>query len=163
VYLFLTGIKGGYLFPDDAELNNMPADGICRTKLSKKKLMGRLPTLFFDVLKKADMKLETHTFCNTAYLLSVWGLGEISDIMFSARHKSLGEAENYRKDALGLLETAMIHNDPMECVSCWRSIRRENDTNHKSLNVPSIPYQKPLVELAEDSIYKKTWHHTTQP
>jgi hypothetical protein len=72
VYLFLTGIKGGYLFPDNAKLNNMPADGICRTKLSKKKLMGRLPTLFFDVLKKADMKLGTHTFHKTAYLLSVW-------------------------------------------------------------------------------------------
>jgi hypothetical protein len=155
VYLFLTGIKGGYLFPDNVELNNMPADGICRTRLSKKKLMSRLPRLFVDVLKKADMRLGTHTFRKTAYLLAVWGGGEISDIMFSARHKSLQEAEGYRLDAQGLLETAKIHNDPMESVSHWRSIRRESDTNHRSLNAPSIPYQRPLVALAEDFVYKK--------
>jgi hypothetical protein len=49
----------------------------------------------------------------------------------------------------------MIHNDPMEHVSHWRSIRRENETNHRSLNAPSLPHQKPIVELAEDFFYKK--------
>jgi hypothetical protein len=73
----------------------------------------------------------------------------IRDIMFSARHKSLKGVENYQKDALGHLETAMIHNDPVEHVSHWRSMWRENDTNLKSLNARTIPYQKPLVKLAE--------------
>ena len=115
-------IKGGYLFPDDVELNNMPTDRIGCVQLSKKKLMGHLPRLFVNVLKKADMRLGTHTFLKTAYLLAIWGRGKISDIMSSACHKSLQEAEGYHVDAQGLLETAKIHNDPMESVSHWRSI-----------------------------------------
>jgi hypothetical protein len=36
VYLFLTGIKGGHLFPSDNELNKMLPNGICQKFVLKK-------------------------------------------------------------------------------------------------------------------------------
>jgi hypothetical protein len=113
--------------------------------------MGHTPTLFLDVLNKLNMKLIMHTFYKTAYLLVVWGLSEISDIMISAHHKSLKEAESHQKDAPGLLATVKIHNDPMGHVSHWRSVQHDNHTNHNSLNTSSVPYQKPLIKLVGTS------------
>jgi hypothetical protein len=102
------------------------------------------------------MKLGTHTFRKTGYLLAIWGNGEMSEIMIAARHKSLSEADKYRKDALNTKEVAKVHNDPMERVSQhWRSPRREQAEVQRKLNVSAIPYQKPLDELAKDFIYTR--------
>lgn len=164
VYLFLTGIKGGYLFPTDEELNNMPADGVCQTAESYCTVMSKLQELFATVLCKPDVKLGTHSFRKTAYLFAFWGGGLMDDVMKSGRHKTLEHAQKYKKDALSQKKLADVHNDPMEYVSSnWAPINRETLGNLRQINAPSIPFQKPIAELAKDFIFQKLLIPPTHP
>ena len=50
VYIYVSKIKGGFLFPSKVELNNPPSDGIFVTQVSYSVMRERVASLVKDVL-----------------------------------------------------------------------------------------------------------------
>jgi hypothetical protein len=115
LYLKLSGIRTGYLFPPYSVMKDKmttkasetvldTSDHICYTTFLRR---------FKDLCKSAapkrvqeGAKFGTHTIRKTAYLLAIWGKGDISDIMQSARHRTLRNALKYKRDSSYLLSVA---------------------------------------------------------
>jgi hypothetical protein len=53
-----------------------------------------------------DGPFGTHTCRKNAYLLAIWGQGDMDDIKTSARHADQESADVYKRDATTLLEYA---------------------------------------------------------
>jgi hypothetical protein len=71
VYTHLIGIKGGYLFPTAAELQDPPADGIYKTTIDYGVFMSHLQALCELVLPpRKDMKIGCQTFRKTGYSIA---------------------------------------------------------------------------------------------
>ena len=99
-YIFVAGIKGGYIFPTEAELLNPPSDGIFKTFISYDTFAARIKHLTDNVLKLENLKITPQTIRKTGYLFAVLGSGDPSDMRKSARHKLLQNAEKYRLNTI---------------------------------------------------------------
>jgi hypothetical protein len=84
-------------------------------------------------------KWGCHTFRKTAYLFGVWGGGQDSDLMLSARHKTIQNAMKYKQDASFLLAIALENDMSLTiAVPKWRSIYIQNHQAAVALNHNSI-------------------------
>jgi hypothetical protein len=132
VYKHLIGIKGGYLFPSAAELQNPPADGIYKTVISYSVFMAHLQNLCEEVLPaRDDMKIGCQTFRKTGYLLAIFGDGNSIDLKKSARHATDVNSAKYRKDAEDLYRMHKENPNPANNVGKWKPIQIEGNRNAK--------------------------------
>jgi hypothetical protein len=61
VYVFLSGVKEGFLFMTDDELMAMPTNRVTTTRISYSLIKTRLQFLFNTILKNKDKFLGCHT------------------------------------------------------------------------------------------------------
>ena len=150
-YIFVAGIKGGYIFPTEAELLNPPSDGIFRTFISYDTFAARIKHLTDNVLKLENLKITPQTIRKTGYLFAVLGSGDPSDMRKSARHKSLQNAKKYRLDAMSIKghidcmggDTAIRNK-----ISKWQSIHIEQVSNIERMSFENKQFSGSLWELA---------------
>jgi hypothetical protein len=112
IYLFVSGIKRGSLFPNHKELNacagGLLSGGICKTKLGYDTVRVGLLEVTKNIVKyresitdktdplhKAPTRVGTHTGRKTAYLFGTFGGGSLGDLMEAARHKTYDNAMRY--------------------------------------------------------------------
>jgi hypothetical protein len=130
VYAHLIGIKGGYLFPSAAELQNPPADGIYKTKIDYSVFMKHLQDLCEEVLPaRAGMKIGCQTFRKTGYCLAIFGEANSIDLKTSARHASDSNSAKYRKDAAALFKMHQENPNPANSVGKWSPVHIEASGN----------------------------------
>jgi hypothetical protein len=164
IYLFLTGIKSGLLFPDLSKprpnghsTHSLPYKTISRS--FKKVISHVVPQYVEDNEEGGEederpttgvMKFGTHTARKTAYVFAVFGGGALHDIMECARHKSEENAKKYRKQAMTLYNIHILQQNTGENnVSKWRSNFLDASTvQARSINSPSTPHTAPIHELA---------------
>ena len=135
LYVYLTKMKGGYLFPNEKELNNPPADGIFRTKCGGQSVRETLAELYNIVVSVTVvpfnkrlgndrwldfMKVGTHSYRKTGWLFAVLGGGNESSIMESSRHASVKNAIKYRLDAETQNEVYNLSTQGEQLVPIWR-------------------------------------------
>ena len=77
IYVFVSGIKGGYLFPKTKELvgRDKPDDGVFQTCVPYSTHRRQFIELVERVLPEYDIKVGLHMWRKTAYLLGIWGGG----------------------------------------------------------------------------------------
>ena len=124
-YMYLTGWRGGQLFPNIHELLYPPADLVFLTALGSQvfdfklkdvaqKLFLPMRTERFHVEEHPLMEVEegvihstrrkktptwgSQSCRKTGYLFAIWGGGEMSAIMYSARHIKAETAVKYALD-----------------------------------------------------------------
>ncbi|KAH9098087.1 hypothetical protein LEN26_016708, partial [Aphanomyces euteiches] len=97
-----------------------------------------------------DGPFGTHSCRKTAYLLAVWGGGEESDMMLSARHRSVSQAVKYKRDALFTLNVAKKNDRNLtQVVPTWKSIVCLDLQMGRAINTKGSLAYKPLNDLAE--------------
>ena len=154
-YIHCAQIKGGFLFPTEDELiKTRPPNGIFVTQLDYEVGVDRLKKAVKTVLKLKDYKVGMHTFRRTAYLFGRWGGGDIVELAKSARHISHKTAELYIDDADALLQIQSIHNDHTNKVRKFVSVAISTTTNALQLNLPSLPFQCEVPELASRFVHE---------
>lgn len=176
LWLKVSGIKSGYLFPSRQALlanNSAPTE-----PLSYDGFLYELKSLYVNVLQRPTNLTSivgTHVLRKTGYLIAVWGthlrnamrcpasvthdLGPIDsiNILLSARHSTSSDcASFYIQDASTMWRQA--HSDATQKeknkVSQFREIHiARNADNYRSLNDHSIRFQRPIVELADYYIH----------
>jgi hypothetical protein len=179
-YVKKAGLKEGYLFPGDLELQLRKPDGNYKHHIAYPTFLRTMRNLLKDTLGLTLGKgaLGTHTLRKTGYLFAYWGvMGEkfwmqsplqdkfvpelqLSNILKSARHKSIQNAATYQQDAAAVL--AMVEREQFchdQRVSRWESIYVVDGGNAHIVVTPSRFYQKPLVEMA--TFYFDTCLHLT--
>jgi len=130
VYCYLIGIKDGYIFPSSIELvgdkngEKRVTDGIFKTTICYSTFNDILKSLTKIALRprRGGVKVGSHTFRKTGYLLAYWGGASDVELMQTARHKTQSIIPTYKKDAAGNLA---IHEEiphHLNRVSKWRSI-----------------------------------------
>lgn len=123
IYLKLTGIKSGYLFPSAKELEAKPADGAYKTTVSYSTFMFQLKQICAEVLpKRADLKIGCQVWRKTGYLFGVFAQATNDNLMQAARHLTKKNAEKYWKDAQTQFETVQRENLENMQVGKWRSV-----------------------------------------
>jgi hypothetical protein len=111
VYLHLSGISQGYLFPGHI-------DG----HIAYDQYHAQFINICKQVLPRSG-PFGTHSCRKTAYLFAVWGGGSESDIMESARHKAISQALKYKRDALYLLRLAEANGTNFtSIIGNWKPI-----------------------------------------
>ncbi len=152
LYIKVSGIKSGYLFPTEYELKHPPQNGHFVTYLDYNLFSHRLSDMCHGQLNRDD-RVGCHTFRKTAYLFAIWGGGKTNaTIMLSARHTTEGAASVYRKDAETLLQLLSIHQDPDQFVSSWKPIYIQSVSCYQQLNLPSQQFIKPIHTMAVDFV-----------
>lgn len=121
-FIYLAGIKGGNLFPTEAELGKgPPPDGVYKTKMSADCLREVFNGLFHSILQ-TDQKIGLHTFRVTAYLFAMWGGASEPAAMDAARHATIASAKRYFKDCQATKNIADLANNARHAVpKPWRS------------------------------------------
>ena len=135
-YIHLVGHRSGALFPNQTALNefilNTPDSrhidpGEWNTKREEYPNCISYSTFNHIIVGLCGQLLQrngpwgTHSLRKTSYLLAVWGGANIADIMPSARHKSIKEAQGYQRDAQFQLEIAKVNGLELGgVVSKWR-------------------------------------------
>lgn len=171
-YLKVFRIKGGYIFPEDKSLITFWEDGR-RHDWSPDKRIAYTPflrlvsSLVQDVCKRdiSMFTVGTHICRKTAYLFAVWGfmnglsLGSYSNfliphmylaqIMRSARHSTVNNANTYQRDSSTIFELVKRErSDANNRVGVFQSIFLEPGTYGSGLT-PSAQWQRPLPELVD--------------
>jgi len=153
VYVFLSGVKEGPLFPTDAELKAMPADGVTQTHIKYPAMKTRLQFLFKTILKNKDKFLGVHTLRKTAYLFANFGQATLPEMMSAARHKNMANAMKYEKDC-ALYRTFLEYQpDPLQRVSKFKPVHCLEPNAAKSVNARNKMYFKSLPDLAQDVVH----------
>lgn len=70
---------------------------------------------------KVDARREPfgpHTCRKTAYLFAVGGGGDEAEMMQAARHRSIQQAVNYKRDAFHLLNLAVANDVNFRALTC---------------------------------------------
>jgi len=159
-WLRLSGIKQGFFFPDYNYLVNVilkdPSwDGICTVAITYEDVLAAWKNLCSTILER-EGKFGAHSGRKTGYLFGVWGGGQDSDLMLSARHKSIKNALKYKRDAAFLLSLAQENNsDVMMRTPKWRSQYCEHHQLAMVLNSSSRHNFKPIDQLAATFVEKK--------
>ena len=173
LYIWLSGIKQGSLFPKPAELSateEAPANATTTTHKIYKPVAGKYVTeieytaflrAFKNICAKAlpsievmDLRIGLHMFRKTAYLLGIWGGGEWSELKASACHRSDENAKIYRKDARAKKLLAEVHQDPDNAVSKWKPVYACDLAQSSYMNLQSTAFGMQVQALAEDFVKK---------
>ena len=149
-YVHCSGIKGGVLFPVEADLRNPPNDGIFQTPLTYKVMRLRMVNLVRTLLKLPATHFKTglHVTRRTAYLFAIFGSGQIASIAPSARHKNIDTAMHYAHDAETLFAKQRIFRNPRNRVKKWIPTVLLSAGNAMLLNIDSMDFECDLVELS---------------
>jgi hypothetical protein len=173
IWIALTGIKGGNLFP-------------CKMQLAEQCVMPTMHLDYDDYLEelkflcaqvlKIDMESEamkkqiigTHTGRKTAYLFAFWGVQcaykrkeltkvEEANILQSARHKDVSSAAKYLSDSATIYEllNKLDPDDPRHHVGVWKAIHIKTHVSWESINHPSKKFIKPPAQLADWYVFEK--------
>jgi hypothetical protein len=192
LYVFLTGIKGGLLFPN-LRLPIGP-NGVSNHKLSYETILDQFkrlheivapllpPALPDDVpdenadlinaeeddVDRQRVKIGTHTGRKTGYIFGVWGKGTMADIMAAARHKSEKHAIVYRKEAATLYEIHIRQHGGFlsaeNNVSKWESnFLVSEGLNARSINSTSCRFTGPIHVLAHRFVHGHMAIHPSNP
>jgi hypothetical protein len=169
-YVERAGLKeNSFLFPGDDELRLGKADGNYQHRISYKSFLLTMRNLLTGSLGLTLGKgaLGTHTLRKTGYLFAYWGVMgvqfwkhahdndkfipelQMSNILRSARHRSIQNAKTYQQDAAGVL--SMVEREQFchdQRVSRWESIYIMDGGNAHIVSTPSRYFQKPLDEMA---------------
>jgi len=167
IWIAVSGITSGRLFPADLlkpDSESFPYE----------KFLDIIKDLCTGVLKKdmsdpamKNLILGTHMLRKTAFLLAFWGfvrgtkstkLGPMDEanILLSARHKDISSTATYLSDSgtLKALLDRVDKDDMHHRVSEWVPIHIKTTDSFAALNMPSMRFIKPLVELADDFVFK---------
>jgi hypothetical protein len=145
IWVGLSGITSGQLFPPKEELGNVKSSGHTKNHLAYDCFLGVMKHLLVNVLKRDESKMGgqiigTHILRKSAFLFAKWGFTlhftstcdvskelpvmEVASILLSARHKSPDSTATYLDDS-GTLEVHVLR-DPVnkEChkVGKWEPI-----------------------------------------
>jgi hypothetical protein len=145
-YMHVFDIKGGYLFPDDQSLIHhwQEQRGVGwepTTRIKYTPFLRLISKLVKTVCKRdvARFTVGTHTMRKTAYLIAIWGILSSAEqaslikhsiphlylnaVMFTARHKSVANANTYQRDCMTLFElTKRERFDESNRVAPFQSI-----------------------------------------
>ena len=152
-WIRISGIKEGYLFPSynflQADIMRNPNwDGNCTQGIAYTEVLATWKNLCSTLLTR-EGRWGAHSGRKTAYLFGVWGGGQDSDLMQSARHKTVKHAMKYKKDAEFLLSIAQQNmHDAQLSTPKWRSIFCDQHQLAMTLNSASRPFFQPLDKLA---------------
>ena len=150
VYLYVSKIKGGFLFTSKVELNTPPSDVIFVLQVSYGVMREHVASLVKDVLGLSgeSFKVGLHLLRKTAYLFGIWGNADVATLAKSAWHKCIDTANDYACDAaLIKVHTTIQYND-LNRVKQWKPILLTSPLSATLLNVKSIPFACSVVELA---------------
>ena len=173
IWLALSGITSGYLFPNCAQLQNgttsptetLPYDDFLQ---EIKALCTSVLKLDEGSLNMNKLILGTHMLRKTGYMLAYWGYNRkygISDtlpmdkacILNSARHKDTRTVATYLGDS-GTMKTlcSKIRADDIhQRVGEWQPIHIQTHDAFAALNAPSKQYIKSAVDLADWYVFGK--------
>jgi hypothetical protein len=171
IWVRLSGITSGRLFPPKEELDHVKSSGHTDNHLSHDSFLGMMKHLLIDVLKRDESKMGsqiigTHILRKSAFVFAKWGFTlhftsnrnvtqelpvmEVDSILLSARHKKPDSTATYMDDC-GTLE-AHVRRDPVNQdrhrVGRWEPIHMTALPSFDSLPLESRKYQKPLPALA---------------
>jgi hypothetical protein len=129
VYLYFSGIVGGYIFPTESILKEdctREQTKSCSKHLSYSTLSKIFVRMAKEVLTAGStvhLKLGLHTLRKTAYRFAIWGNGIWSVIKNDARHIMDADAFRYAGDAFSSMQIAHIFNDPMNKVKKYKATK----------------------------------------
>jgi len=173
IWLCVSGIKSGYIFPSAGTLDAIRRNGGHSDRpIQYAEVIQKYKYLFSEILLiSVDEQyiIGTHFLRYTAFLFAYWGFmqmqrfrnGELNDfdkadLMGSARHKDITQTLRYVQDAGTLLRVKSFQKDsPREAVEDWFPIHIHNERAYRRLNINSSRLQKGLIEIAEMFVYDK--------
>lgn len=168
IYMHVIGVQGGFLFPSDDELSHPPDDGIYKTTIDYQTFLDQFKRLSYRILPpRPGFKIGCQTFRKTFYCVAVFGGGEEADVQMSARHKSVEQANKYRKDVAQYYQTHLKYPNPANNVSKWKPIHILSDGGNAALMTayagfdmvpPSLVgsyYVQTILGIQESSPYYK--------
>lgn len=146
-WLFLTGIRSGYLFPSYRSLEKLKENVYhVREKISNATYMDRYKH-FADAHITREAKIGTHSNRKTYYLEGVFSKAEHGALTAGARHKSLANAAKYVQDSGFMLAMAERNGKiydgvvpkwkPIYCKDIQLAMSFQADTV-KEQNLPSL-------------------------
>ena len=166
-YIRLAGVEGGYIFPPPNSLLRSPT-GNYHEHYDYVEFLMALKGLVQNNLKRADKAGEiygTHILRKTGYLFAIFGVLrgyahetdtvsdlQMANILKSARHSSVANAQTYARDAMTLYSwndraaagTAVDTNS----VSRWESIHISTVGPFEASCAQMRYLQKPLPDVA---------------
>lgn len=156
VYVYVAGVKGGFLFPSKKELLvNRPENGIFETGISSDAMQTRVEYLIEVVCKLEGFKCGLHMFRKAAFLFARWGGGDSLDVETDARHsKNSKDGALYNLDANTLDEIRKAHPSDDNNVSKYKSIRLQQISLAVDLNVHSQGRTASIPELATRFVHE---------
>jgi hypothetical protein len=156
VYVYLAGIKGGFLFPSKRELLvNRPENGIFETGITADAVQIRVEYLVKIVCKLEGFKCGLQMFRKAAFLFARWGGGDSLDVETDARHtKNSKDGALYNLDANTLNEIRKAHPEDDNNVSTYKSIRLQHISLAVDLNVHSQGRTASIPELATRFVHE---------
>jgi hypothetical protein len=106
-WIYLLGIKSGYIFPDEKTLTAMIDTGNTHplkydnpsNHISYSVFQHRFKSACEEIITDRAGPWGTHSCRKTFYLLGIWGKGSLEALMQDARHKTIKNAQIYAKDA----------------------------------------------------------------
>jgi hypothetical protein len=168
-FLALSVIKSGYIFPSQTELKRILAsnDSESRDHVSYDSYLHRFTSITSKLIKRPG-PFGTHSNRKTAYLFAVWGSPPEKDIMVelmaSARHKDIISAAKYKKESVFLLQVARQNNQDVSLViPQWKSVFTGDIQMGRTINQPSVEFQRELHVLASNFIFKYCGYSKTHP
>jgi hypothetical protein len=130
LYVHLSGIKSGSLFPSWAELANGPADGNFKTVMNYATFMKKFTELCLSLPLSEKLIIGTHTLRKTAYLFGVFGRGDYELLRLSGRHKDVKQAEKYCVAAHSLFKRHQRRPQSSNCVMIWTPVREDSNNRN---------------------------------
>ena len=165
LWLKVSGIKSGYLFPD--LVNSQLEDGKYSMRMSYPYFLRFLKDLAINVLGRdvTDHIFGTHILRKTGYLFAIWGVlrgcggdgkREPSDIMManiltSARHKSAGCVMSYALDAFAQQSGSSRagYDTSRNLVKFWEPVHLVDKVQFRANCVGCLHLQKPLPGVVD--------------
>jgi hypothetical protein len=121
VYLYLSGIKDGFVFPPWQDITGKapPADGVYKNHLSYSTFSKWFKRMLESVLPNGGAAFHTglHMFRKTGYKFAIWGKGKWEEIKVDARHVNDNDAKLYAGDSWSSMQLAHILGDPENAVN----------------------------------------------
>jgi len=159
-WLYLSGIKDGCFFPSynflcNTVLKDSPWDGVCCEHMSYNDVLAGGKNICGSVVER-EGKFGAHSGRKTGYLFGVWGRGQDTDLMLSARHKTIKNALRYKRDTAFLLSLAKENLADLTLQTPkWRPLYCEQHQLAMQLNRESRRNFKPIYDLAEIFVHHK--------
>ncbi|KAJ3205316.1 hypothetical protein HDU67_008921, partial [Dinochytrium kinnereticum] len=161
LYVHLSGVKGGFLFPQNIErFQDNGHDGYGVEPFSHELLNHEIQQIC-SVLMARQRRIGTHTLQRTAYTLAVFGDAEERALMQSARHATHKIALPYKGDASFQLRLAQVNDkDPSTIVSKFTGILCSNQRTRSKIREAAT---QDLPQLAWQFIVERCGFHLNHP